>query len=70
MSMCMPSPKAFFDPFLNFHRPCLFPIEVEDDKGRRRQRYRDADVETTYERIKSLLDAEGSIKANIVVSCK
>ena len=46
-------------PDLNFHRPCLFPTEVEDDKGRRKRRYRDEDVATPYERLRSLPDAEG-----------
>ena len=33
-------------PYLNFHRPCFFPSETVDAKGRRRKRYRDADIMT------------------------
>ena len=44
-------------PFLNYHRPCLFPTEETDEKGRVQKRYRDTDVMTTYEKLKSLTDA-------------
>ena len=33
-------------PFLNYHRPCLFPTDTLDDKGRVTKRYRDRDVMT------------------------
>ncbi|WP_419941237.1 integrase [Candidatus Palauibacter sp.] len=36
-------------PFLNFHRPCLFPSEVEGPRGRIKKRYRQQDVATPYE---------------------
>ena len=45
-------------PFLNYHRPCLFPTEHIDARGRVQKRYRDADVMTPYEKLKSLTDAE------------
>ena len=44
-------------PDLNFHRPCFFPSETVDAKGRRRKRYRDADIMTPYEKLKSLPEA-------------
>lgn len=49
--------QGVLSPYLNFHRPCLFPTEVEDEKGRRKRRYRDQDVATPYERLRSLPDA-------------
>ena len=53
-----PAVNAFnrdrLSPFLNHHRPCLFPTEEIDAKGRARKRYRDADVMTPYEKLKSL----------------
>ncbi|WP_419935247.1 integrase [Candidatus Palauibacter sp.] len=36
-------------PFLNFHRPCLFPSEVEGPRGRIKKRYRQQDIATPYE---------------------
>ena len=52
-------------PFLNHHRPCLFPTEATDDKGRVRKRYRDEDVMTPYEKLKSLPDAERYLRPGV-----
>ena len=57
--------QGVLSPFLNFHRPCLFPTEVADGKGRIRRRYRDDDVATPYERLKSLPDAEGRLRTGV-----
>ena len=45
-------------PFLNFHRPCLFPTEVTGPNGRVKRRYRQQDVATPYERFKTMPGAE------------
>lgn len=50
--------RDWLSPFLNFHRPCLFPSEEIDAKGRVRKRYRDPDTMTPYEKFKSLPGAE------------
>ena len=50
--------RDWLSPFLNYHRPCLFPTEELDAKGRVRMRYRDADTMASYEKLKSLRDAE------------
>ena len=55
--------RDWLSPFLNFHRPCLFPTEVTDAKGRVRKRYRDEDVMTPYEKLKSLHEAEQYLQA-------
>ena len=49
-------------PFLNYYRPCLYPTEIIDPKGRLRKRYRDADLATPYEKLKSLPNASGFLK--------
>ena len=49
-------------PYLNLHRPCLFPTEHRDSKGRIRRRYRDLDTATPYEKLKSLPDATRFLK--------
>ncbi len=38
---------------------------MEDAKGRRKRRYRDQDVATPYERLKSLPDAEGHLRPGV-----
>ncbi len=43
--------------YLNFHRPCHFPTESVDAKGKLRKHYRYQDMMTPYEKLKSLPDA-------------
>jgi len=57
--------QGVLSPFLNFHRPCLFPTVEEDGKGRTRRRCRDADVATPHERLKSLPDAEQWLRPGV-----
>ena len=54
--------QQFLSPYLNFHRPCFFPSEEVDAKGRVRKRYRDADIMTPYEKLKSLPNAAACLK--------
>ena len=49
-------------PYLNFHRPCHFPTEYTDQKGRIRKRYRYRDMMTPYEKLRSLPEAESYLK--------
>lgn len=50
-------------PYLNYHRPCFFPLEQIDHKGRVRKRYRYEDLMTPYDKLTSLPDAAQSLKA-------
>ena len=56
-SRCAAQVNAFtqqvLSPYLNFHRPCFFPTEEVDARGRVRKRYRDADIMTPYEKLNS-----------------
>jgi hypothetical protein len=52
-------------PYLNFHRPCHFPTEFIDQKGKIRKRYRYADMMTPYEKLKSLPDAAGYLRPGV-----
>jgi transposase InsO family protein len=47
--------QEYFNPYLNFHRPCAFATVTIDEKGRRHKRYET--YQTPYERLKSLKDA-------------
>ena len=57
--------QEVLSPYLNFHRPCFFPIEEIDDKGRVRKRYRYAQMMTPYEKLKSLPNASDYLKPGI-----
>ncbi len=55
-------------PFLNFHRPCLFPTEVTDRKGKARKRYRYEDVATPFEKLRSLPNVERHLKPGVTIT--
>ena len=54
--------QQILSPYLNFHRPCLFPVDEVDAKGRVRKRYPHANVMTPYEKLKSLPNAAACLK--------
>ena len=53
------------NPYLNFHRPCLFAETITDAKGRQRKRYPYKLMMTPYEKLKSLLKADQFLKSGI-----
>ena len=50
------------NPYVNFHRPCLFAETITDAKGRQRKRYPYKLMMTPYEKLKSLDLAEQCLK--------
>lgn len=50
--------REHLNPYVNFHRPCLFAETITDAKGRSRKRYPYKLMMTPYEKLKSL-DASG-----------
>lgn len=50
---------------LNFHRPCWFPREVTDRKGRVARQYRPEDLMTPYEKLRSLPDAASFLRPGV-----
>jgi transposase InsO family protein len=57
--------QGVLSPYLNFHRPCFFPTEAIDAKGRLRKRYRYETMTTPYEKLKSLPDAAPYLKPGV-----
>ena len=57
--------KDYLNPYINFHRPCFFPVPVIDDKGRIRKTYPYKMVRTPYERLKSLPQAESYLRPGV-----
>jgi transposase InsO family protein len=53
------------NPYINFHRPCLFAETITDAKGRQRKRYPYKLMMTPYEKLKSLTDAQQFLKPGI-----
>ena len=57
--------QEVLSPYLNFHRPCFFPTEETDAKGRIRKRYRYEPLMTPYDKLKSLPEANQYLKPGI-----
>jgi len=51
--------------YLCFHRPCAFPTEKKDKKGKIKKIYRHEDYMTPYEKLKSIPNAEKYLKEGI-----
>ena len=52
-------------PYLNYHRPCYFPTERADAKGKVRKVYRYRNMQTPYEKLKSLPGAAGRLRSGV-----
>jgi len=57
--------RDHLNPYINFHRPCLFAETITDSKGRQRKRYPYKLMMTPYEKLKSLNLAEQFLKPEI-----
>ena len=60
--------RDYLNPYVNFHRPCLFAETITDAKGRQRKRYPYKLMMTPYEKFKSLPLAEQFLKPGITFS--
>jgi transposase InsO family protein len=58
--------QGFLNPYINFHRPCFFPVSVVDSKGKIRKRYPYQEVKTPYEKLKSLSHVEPPLRKGIL----
>jgi transposase InsO family protein len=56
-----------FNEYLNFHRPCAFPREVMDKKGKIKKKYRYQDYQTPYEKLRSIPDVQKYLKEGITL---
>ena len=50
------------NPYINYHRPCLFPTSIINKKGKVVKRYHYEQTMTPYEKLKSLPNAEQYLK--------
>ena len=57
--------REHLNPYINFHRPCLYPQTHTDEKGRQRKRYPYSLMMTPYEKLKSLADAPQHLKPGL-----
>lgn len=57
--------RKYFNPYLNYHRPCGFATVVVDRRGRQKRLYKAEEYRTPYEKLKSLAGAEPYLKADL-----
>jgi len=57
--------RDHLNPYVNFHRPCLFAETITDAKGRSRKRYPYKLMMTPYEKLKSLDKSQQFLKTGI-----
>lgn len=57
--------RAYLNPYLNFHRPCGFPVEKVDRRGKVKRIYPKDKYRIPYEKLKSLAGAEKYLKGGI-----
>jgi len=55
--------RNYFNPYLNFHRPCGFPTIITDEKGRKKRIYHT--YLTPYDALKRIVGADKFLKENI-----
>ncbi len=59
--------RDFFNPYINFHRPCFFPVTTIDYKGKVKKTYPYEEVMTPCERLKSLPQAESYLRPGVTL---
>lgn len=57
--------RDHLNPYVNFHRPCLFAETITDAKGKQRKRYPYKLMMTPYEKLKSLPQTETFLKLGV-----
>lgn len=57
--------RRHLNPYVNYHRPCLFSKTVTDSKGKQRKRYPYEMLMTPYDKLKSLPDAQVYLKPGL-----
>jgi hypothetical protein len=56
---------AWFNPYLNFHRPCGYATIKTNPQGKRKRTYRHKDYRTPWEKLTSLQDWQNYLKEGI-----
>jgi len=54
--------QTYLNPCMNYHHPCHFPSIEISSKGKQKKHYKQSDIKTPYEKLKSLPDAQQFLK--------
>lgn len=58
--------QAALNPYVNYHRPCLYPTTIIDAKGKQKKKYEYKNMMTPYDKFKSLPHAEQYLKDGLI----
>jgi len=59
--------QAFLNPYVNFHRPCFFPVSVIDHRGKVKKSYPYEEVMTPCEKLVSLPEVESCLRPGVTL---
>jgi len=59
--------NGYLNPYINFHRPCFFPVSIVDHRGRIKKTYPYKGVMTPYERLTNVLGAEAYLRPGLTL---
>ena len=59
--------NGYLNPYINFHRPCFFPVSIIDHRGKIKKIYPYKEVMTPYERLKSVPRAESYLRPGVTL---
>jgi transposase InsO family protein len=57
--------QYYLNPYINFHRPCFFPVEEIDRKGRVKKKYPYSKINTPFEKLKSIPGIENYLRQDV-----
>lgn len=57
--------QSYLNPYINFHRPCFFPVEEIDRKGRVIKKYPYSKINTPFEKLKSFPGIENYLRQSV-----
>ena len=59
--------KGYLNPYINFHRPCFFPVSIIDHRGKIKKSYPYQEVMTPYGRLKLVPNAESYLRPGVTL---
>jgi len=59
--------QSYLNPYINFHRPCFFPVEAIDRKGRVQKKYPYSQINTPFEKLKSIPGIESYLRLGVTL---
>ena len=59
--------QYYLNPYINFHRPCFFPVEEIDRKGRIKKKYLYNKMNTPFEKLKSVPEVEIYLRPGVTL---